>query len=58
MYCQRWIADLFGSDIAVLKTYGAAPYANALKKLEKDIKDKQASVNDKIGVKVDTSWHL
>lgn len=42
------------SDIAVLKTYGAAPYANALKKLEKDIKDKQSSVNEKIGVKVTT----
>jgi hypothetical protein len=39
-------------DIAVLKTYGAAPYANALKKLEKQIKDRQASVNEKIGVKV------
>lgn len=40
------------SDIQVLKTYGAAPYANALKKLEKQIKDKQSSVNEKIGVKV------
>lgn len=40
------------SDIAVLKTYGAAPYANALRKLEKDIKEKQNSVNEKIGVKV------
>jgi 26S proteasome regulatory subunit T1 len=48
------VADVFPSDIAVLKTYGAAPYANALKKLEKDIKDKQASVNEKIGVKVNT----
>jgi hypothetical protein len=48
------VADNFPSDIAVLKTYGAAPYANALKKLEKDIKDKQASVNEKIGVKVNT----
>lgn len=36
-------------DIQVLKTYGAAPYAAALKKLEKDIKEKQTSVNDKIG---------
>lgn len=42
----------FRRDIAVLKTYGAAPYANALKKLEKDIRDKQNSVNEKIGVKV------
>lgn len=39
-------------DIQVLKTYGAAPYAAALKKLEKDIKEKQTSVNEKIGVKV------
>lgn len=37
-------------DIQVLKTYGAAPYAAALKKLEKEIKDKQTSVNEKIGV--------
>lgn len=44
----------YHSDIAVLKTYGAAPYANALKKLEKDIKEKQNSVNEKIGVKVIT----
>jgi 26S proteasome regulatory subunit T1 len=39
-------------DIQVLKTYGAAPYAAALKRLEKDIKEKQTSVNEKIGVKV------
>lgn len=49
------VTDVFDSDIAVLKTYGAAPYANALKKLEKDIKDKQNSVNEKIGVKVISS---
>ena len=36
-------------DIQVLKTYGAAPYAAALKRLEKQIKEKQASVNEKIG---------
>lgn len=33
----------------MLKTYGAAPYAAELKKLEKEIKDKQTSVNEKIG---------
>jgi 26S proteasome regulatory subunit T1 len=38
-------------DIQVLKTYGAAPYAAALKKLEQQIKEKQTSVNEKIGVK-------
>lgn len=42
-------------DIQVLKTYGAAPYAAALKRLEKEIKDKQTSVNEKIGVKVITT---
>jgi hypothetical protein len=42
-------------DIQVLKTYGAAPYAASLKKIEKEIKDKQQSINDKIGVKVTTS---
>ncbi|KAK8089595.1 hypothetical protein PG997_004556 [Apiospora hydei] len=38
-------------DIQVLKTYGAAPYGNALKNLEKQIKEKQQSVDEKIGVK-------
>lgn len=36
-------------DIQVLKTYGAAPYAAELKKLEKEIKDKQQMINEKIG---------
>lgn len=35
----------------MLKTYGAAPYGAALKKLEQQIKEKQTSVNEKIGVK-------
>ena len=39
----------------MLKTYGAAPYAAALKKLEMMIKEKQTSVNEKIGVKVRSS---
>jgi 26S proteasome regulatory subunit T1 len=38
-------------DIQVLKTYGLAPYAADLKTLEKQIKEKQISVNEKIGVK-------
>jgi 26S proteasome regulatory subunit T1 len=33
----------------VLKTYGAAPYGAELKKLEKEIKDKQQTINEKIG---------
>jgi hypothetical protein len=39
-------------DIQVLKTYGAAPYGAELRKLEKEIKDKQSTINEKIGVKV------
>ena len=37
-------------DIQVLKTYGAAPYLASLKKLEKDVKDLQTRVNEKIGM--------
>jgi len=48
---EKKITPLSDEDIQVLKTYGAAPYGAALKKLEKMIKDKQASVNEKIGVK-------
>lgn len=33
----------------MLKTYGAAPYAAELKKLESEIKERQKSVNEKIG---------
>jgi 26S proteasome regulatory subunit T1 len=43
-------------DIQVLKTYGAAPYGAALKKLEQQIKEKQQSVNEKIGVKASFCW--
>jgi uncharacterized protein GlcG (DUF336 family) len=42
----------FRRDIQVLKTYGAAPYGAAIKKLEQQIKEKQQSVDEKIGVKV------
>lgn len=49
------LSDHDSRDIQVLKTYGAAPYAAALKKLEKQIKEKQQSVNEKIGVKVQSS---
>ncbi|KAK9455653.1 P-loop containing nucleoside triphosphate hydrolase protein [Dipodascopsis uninucleata] len=45
------IVPLSEDDIAVLKTYGAAPYASKLKKLEKDLKDLQTRVNEKMGVK-------
>lgn len=45
---NRWLTK--HRDIQVLKTYGAAPYAAALKRLEKEIKEKQTSVNEKIGL--------
>lgn len=48
---EKKITPLSDEDIQVLKTYGAAPYASSLKKLEKQIKDTQTSVNEKIGVK-------
>lgn len=48
---EKKIQPLSDEDIQVLKTYGAAPYAEALRKLEKQIKDTQTTVNDKIGVK-------
>lgn len=47
---EKKITPLSDEDIQVLKTYGAAPYAAALKKLDKEIKDKQTSVNEKIGM--------
>lgn len=46
---EKKITPLTDEDIQVLKTYGAAPYAAALKRLEKEIKEKQTSVNEKIG---------
>ncbi|CAR24928.1 proteasome regulatory particle base subunit RPT1 [Lachancea thermotolerans CBS 6340] len=38
-------------DIQVLKTYGAAPYADKLKETEKDLKDIEARIKEKAGVK-------
>ena len=46
---EKKITPLTDEDIQVLKTYGAAPYVAALKRLEKQIKEKQTSVNEKIG---------
>lgn len=57
-FCRRdahprcHLADDAQRDIQVLKTYGAAPYGSAIKKLEQQIKEKQQSVDEKIGVKV------
>jgi len=48
---EKKITPLSDEDIQVLKTYGAAPYAAGLKRLEQQIKERQNSVNEKIGVK-------
>ncbi|KAI0898390.1 P-loop containing nucleoside triphosphate hydrolase protein [Annulohypoxylon nitens] len=48
---EKKITPLSDEDIQVLKTYGAAPYGTALKNLEKQIKEKQQAVDEKIGVK-------
>ncbi|RKU40590.1 26S proteasome regulatory subunit 7 [Coniochaeta pulveracea] len=48
---EKKITPLTDEDIQVLKTYGAAPYGAAIKKLEQQIKEKQQSVDEKIGVK-------
>ena len=39
-----------------MKTYGAAPYGAELKKLEKEIKDKQQTINEKIGMFYSTTF--
>lgn len=48
---QKEIIPLSEGDIQVLKSYGAAPYGTALKEIEKDIKDIQTRINEKIGIK-------
>lgn len=40
-----------------MKTYGAAPYASELKKLEKEIKDRQSAINEKIGTAASEGWY-
>jgi hypothetical protein len=53
LHRHRRVLELTSSrDIQVLKTYGAASYGAAIKKLEQQIKEKQQSVDEKIGVKV------
>ncbi|KAJ1962122.1 26S proteasome regulatory subunit 7 [Dispira parvispora] len=45
------IVALDEGDIALLKTYGQGPYARELKTIEKEIKEIQTKINEKIGVK-------
>ncbi|ODV59003.1 proteasome regulatory particle base subunit RPT1 [Ascoidea rubescens DSM 1968] len=48
---QAKIVPLTDDDIQVLKTYGLAPYATNLKKIEKDLKDIEDLIKEKVGVK-------
>jgi 26S proteasome regulatory subunit T1 len=41
---------VLNSDIQVLKTYGAAPYTSRLKGVEKELKELQQKINEKIGM--------
>ncbi|PPQ63172.1 hypothetical protein CVT24_005717 [Panaeolus cyanescens] len=45
------IVALDDSDIQILKTYGQGPYAARLRDVEKDIKEIQKQINEKLGVK-------
>jgi 26S proteasome regulatory subunit T1 len=45
------IKALDEDDIALLKTYGIGPYANAIKNVEEDIKKYQEKVKELIGIK-------
>ena len=48
---EKKITPLSDEDIQVLQSYGQAPFSALLKDVEKWIKEKQASINEKIGVK-------
>ncbi|EMD38696.1 hypothetical protein CERSUDRAFT_123238 [Gelatoporia subvermispora B] len=48
---EKEIKALDDSDIQILKTYGQGPYTSRMKKTEKDIKDVQKRINEKLGVK-------
>lgn len=45
------IKPLSEGDIQVLKAYGAAPYSDEIKQIEKDIKEVEQQTKDKIGIK-------
>ncbi|KAI3644348.1 hypothetical protein MP228_010512 [Amoeboaphelidium protococcarum] len=48
---QEKIKVLDQEDIALLKSYGQGPYASEIKAVEKDLKDIQARINEKLGIK-------
>ncbi|GME76894.1 unnamed protein product [Ambrosiozyma monospora] len=44
------VKPLSEGDIQVLKAYGAAPYNQSIKDIEKDLKDLEAKIKEKIGI--------
>ncbi|KAG7925909.1 hypothetical protein KL925_003671 [Ogataea polymorpha] len=44
------ITPLSEGDIQVLKTYGAAPYSQSIREIEKDLKELETRIKEKIGV--------
>ena len=44
------IKPLSEDDIQVLKTYSSAPYSTSIKSIEKDLKDLEARIKEKMGV--------
>ena len=48
---EKPIIPLDEGDIALLKSYGQAPYSRDIKTIESDIKEKQKTVNERMGVK-------
>ncbi|KAG7191818.1 26S proteasome regulatory subunit 7 [Scheffersomyces spartinae] len=48
---QDNVVPLTEGDIQVLKTYGAAPYGEALKEIEKDLKTIEDRIKESVGIK-------
>lgn len=47
---EEKIKPLSEGDIQVLKTYGAAPYGTSLRQIEKDLKDIENRIKEKVGI--------
>ncbi len=47
---EKEVKPLSEGDIQVLKTYGAAPYRDSIKKVEKDLKIVEGRIKEKMGV--------
>ncbi|KAH3663547.1 hypothetical protein OGAPHI_004948 [Ogataea philodendri] len=47
---EEKITPLSEGDIQVLKTYGAAPYSQSIRDIEKDLKELEGRIKEKIGI--------